>query len=643
MSGNANRVVLFGEKAAGVYRMTDIFFPDEENPITPEESGKIVPAVGSLVIDDTKGLHNQQYTVVSVDPDTYFPTLIPSSFSTNVDSQPDRVLNYANDLLILYFMPTTIEVGQNTIEITRLIVDNKFSLFGNNAAIYQLFKYDDNSALKTISRWYTPDGIMSGTAIPMLDTGVNGVRKCDGCYTDISLKEGESIICRIYTAAGIQISEVNLVAKKAHMLNEIASLANPIIDLQLSSNQLDLDTGKLYLYQGQNVNDLTLYPYLKYSDGSTKRVAIDNVRGFIYGTENVDTSIPDMEFRLLIKYYLSDDDVQISDEARYRYDRTPDTTWKNGKIYYRKELTAQGFTYIEISSSTYTIGDPITDNDVWERYEVPVELGQNSNAIKFISKEFLLRIVAYSSDEISKVSIIPVWNTSERKYTFKFMKYMGNMKTSPIPTSISMDVTNYVAFAVDGYTLSNLPYDRKLKGTITYKEQVAGSYNTRTQVVYLQLKEYDGSDAERYLIADSEDSDRVFGSNSNNHVRPRIKYDSSTGKYKIPNEYIGTQGHSNKDVFLDNFYYQAQPPTINGRIQEPNRFRIKDINGNVIKDMQDVESFTTPFTFEGDSNGSYIDKTVIVEFVRKETEVDIVGNTVEVYYYIYGVPVDVVA
>ena len=172
-----NKTVLFGEKAAGVYRMSDIYFPDEENPISPEQSGKIVPAVGSLVVDDTKGLHNQQYTVVAVDQDTYYPTLIPSSFSYDTPTQPDRVVNYGNDLLMLYFQKTTIQKNGQNIVVTRLIVDNKLSLFGNHAATYQLLKYNDNGKLETISRWYRSNGIMAGIDNPLLETGGNGIRK----------------------------------------------------------------------------------------------------------------------------------------------------------------------------------------------------------------------------------------------------------------------------------------------------------------------------------------------------------------------------------------------------------------------------------------------------------------------------------
>ena len=249
---STTRSVLFGERAAGVYLRTDIYDPDVDGT-SPSASGKIVPAVGSLVIDNTVGLHNQQYTVTAVNQETYKSTMIPSTFVVDSTAQVDRVLSYGNDLFMLYISAQTLTISGSNINLRRLIVDNKLCLFGNHAATYQLVKIGDNGQETVISRKYmqgskqldvisgTVDGstiTAAGTAISMLKTGVDGIRKCDGCYTDAIIEEGDLIRCDIYTAAGMLITQVNLVAKQAHLLNETVSTSNPITHITIEGNQM---------------------------------------------------------------------------------------------------------------------------------------------------------------------------------------------------------------------------------------------------------------------------------------------------------------------------------------------------------------------------------------------------------------------
>ena len=651
-----NKTVLFGEKAAGVYRMSDIYFPDEENPISPEQSGKIVPAVGSLVVDDTKGLHNQQYTVVAVDQDTYYPTLIPSSFSYDTSTQPDRVVNYGNDLLMLYFQKTTIQKNGQNLVVTRLIVDNKLSLFGNHAATYQLLKYNDNGQLETISRWYRPNGIMAGTAIPMLETGVNGIRKCDGCYTDSELTEGESIICRIYSAGGIQISELTLIAKKAHMLNELASVANPIVDMVIKSNQL-LGKNILFLYTGQNVSELAIFPHLIYSDNSDVRVAIDGLKGFVYGLEDIRTEIPGMEYRLLIKYYLGDDDVMIGEENKCAYYRTGDVKWQEGKTYYTSSIVGDSWMYTKVPSSSYTVGDNIPNTtEYFERVEVSIQMDESST-IRFITKEVVVRILNIDYERASKISLIPVWDSVNAKWTFKFLKYMEKMHISPYPISANSLDASYLKFGDKTEQEYGTTFNTLQNATITYRNIVGESYVEASQNVYFQLKNKNTNlDLENYLISDTENASKQYGSNSNGHTRPRIIYretaimdgvDAGKNKYFIPASiFSGTSHQTPAEMFIDNFYYQANPPKDPDTQSSivPTHFIVKNLSGAVISRYNNsviseipVAEFSSMLYLKLDSTNRsdcYVDTTLIIEFLRKE------GNTTK---YIYGVPVEVIA
>jgi len=653
---SVNKVVLFGEKAAGVYRMSDIYFPDPDHPISPEQAGKIVPSVGSLVVDDTKGLHNQQYTVVAVDPETYYPTLVPSAFSYDTSSQPDRVLNYGNDLLMLYFQKTTISAGGQTLRVTRLIVDNKLSLFGNHAATYQLLKYNASGTLDTISRWYRPNGIMAGTAIPMLETGVSGIRKCDGCYTDVDMTEGESIICRIYSAGGVQISELTLVAKQAHLLNERASVANPIVDMVIKANQM-LGPDLLFLYTGQDREELAIFPHLIYSDNQDVTVAIDGLKGFVYGLENIHTDISGMEYRLLIKYYLDDNDIVIDDNnSKYAYYRTTDTTWQAGKEYYKVTIVDDLWEYTLVPSSSYTIGEPIeSTTEYFERVEIPVHIDSNTN-VRFMTKEVLVRIVNMDHERASKISLIPVWNASAVKYEFLFMKYMENMEVSPRPQSVNTAPASYIQFGIADENPSGSKFNEMQKATIVYKDIIGSSYVTTKQTVFFEVRNKNTvQDGVNFLISDTASANKQYGRNTNGHVRPVIYYRSTqqsgvdAGKtgYFIPKSVFGgTSSQSAEEMFLDNFYYQANPPKDpnSKNLITPTHFVVKDLNGNAISKYNNgaaaeipVSAFSSKLNLKMDSNPAnyYVGRCLIVEFLQQVDE--------HTYKYIYGVPVDVIA
>lgn len=653
---SVNKVVLFGEKAAGVYRMSDIYFPDSDGSTTPEQSGKIVPAVGSLVVDDTTGLHNQQYTVTAIDPETYYPTLVPSSFSYDTSSTPDRVLNYGNDLLMLYFQKTTITAEGQTLRVTRLIVDNKLSLFGNHAATYQLLRYNDSGALETISKWYRPNGMAAGTAIPMLETGVSGIRKCDGCYTDVDLTEGDSIVCRIYSAGGVQISELTLIAKEAHMLNERASVANPIVGMSVKANQM-LETDVLFLYTGQNPSELAIFPHLLYSDGQYVTVAIDGMKGFVYGLESIKTSIPGMEYRLLIKYYIDDNDVAVdTNSSRYAYYRTTDTVWNDNKEYYKVSIVGSGWEYSLVPKSSYTVGESISSTtEYFERAEIPISVDSTTN-IRFLTKEVVVRVVSLDTVKVSKISLIPIWSANDLKYKFMFLRYMESMDESPKPKSVSTESASYLQFGIDGESPNGSTFDAMQSATIVYKNIVGSSYVTAKQKVYFELHNQNTvQDGINYLISDTVDATKQYGSGSNGHTRPVIYYratsvdDADTGKtgYFIPSSVFGgTSTQSASEMFVDNFYYQANPPR-DPKTQEtitPTHFVVKDLNGAIISRYNNgpittipVEEFSSQLYLKMGSNSAnyHVGKCLIVEFL-KETESS-------EYQYIYGVPVDVVA
>ncbi len=577
--------VLFGERAAGVYLKSEIY--DPELGTSPDVSGKIVPAVGSMVVDDTVGLHNQVYVVTAVNQLTYKATLVPATFVVDAEAQVDRVLSYGNDIFMIYFSSVTKNVSGSNVNLTRLIVDNKLSLFGKHAATYQLIKIDDDGNEEIISRKYIAGTdnqlIPDGTSIEMLNTGVEGIRKCDGCYTDVELTEGEEIRCDVYTAGGIIIAQIKLIAKKAHLLNETIDTANPIVGMFVKGTQ-QTSEGDLFLIQGQQIDELGIYVDLKYKDGSTNSVAIDGRRGFCYGLETVTSGIIGSEFEIIVKYYLSNSDAT--------------GTIESGSI-------------------------------------------EENTMTKYIVKTAKIKIVSGEKDIISKVSPIPVWNASERKWNLKFLRYRDGRLQSPYVGSNSAD-PEFVSI-VSGF--NGTTFNTQQDVTISYKEIVnnLGSTANRTQRFFIELRDktVPTTGYNNWLIKDSSDAIVSYGDYTGNHVRPRIKYVNNSG-YFIPGDvFAANTSQTAVEVFLENFYYNANPPKRADETMapEPTHFRVKlaDENGTPLTRVAiPIEDFANNLNIiTGNNDENYlIGTTVVVEFLR---EID--SATCE---YLYGVPVDVI-
>lgn len=96
-----NKVPVFGQRRAGVYLLSEIYNPDDVTS-SVQTINKVVPAIGSLIVDDTVGNHNTLYVVYSVDAITHRSTLVPAGL---LDTTDDSNLNfsYGNNNYKLFF------------------------------------------------------------------------------------------------------------------------------------------------------------------------------------------------------------------------------------------------------------------------------------------------------------------------------------------------------------------------------------------------------------------------------------------------------------------------------------------------------------------------------------------------------------
>ena len=719
--------ILFGERAAGVYLKTEIYDPDiDGSDIT--SSGKIVPAIGSLIIDITEGRQVQQYTVVAVDQTTYKVTMVPSTYVVDSTTQTDRVLSYGNDLFFLYFNSVTVSSNPYTIEavetdailqykresgkinvtlntviapgfvqqgsiaaqtfdnylnvmnnrykvniprsvntvhdvvnsiwaqllakhprinMTRLIVDNKLSLFGNHAAQYQLFRTNSEGNEEVISRWYVNNKYV-GTVCDMLDTGVKGIRKCDGCYTDVDdLREGDVVTLKVYSAGGLMIAAIQLIAKQAYLLNEEASLANPIVGMFIDANQIDRD-GNLYLYQNQNPTELAIFVMLRYSDGTIKRVAVDNKRGFAYGIEQIDTSVVGEETDIVVKYYLSNEDAlgestsQIASRMiieKYQQlvnsvDVTVNTVVNDNPEldYHRKLAEFINLTFgIAITGTQETVGDYIdfVVNYITNQEESSVV---NDETLRYLSEYVTVKNISSEQELISKVSPIPMWNANTTSWSLKYIRYRLDRTASSIST---VTTTGF----------SGTQFGVRQTINLSTPQVINGIESTFTQSFIIDVRNKNVAASAinglNWLIKDDESSQVVYGDDTGNHIRPVIHYTTTNGYFIPASIFAANSNQTAIEVFIENFYTQANPPKLatESIAPTPTHFIVKDPSSNksLMSEMRPIGSFSENLmlNIDSDTPNKYVNDTLFIEFYRYD-------ETTDITEVLYGVPVDVV-
>ncbi len=287
---NNDTVVAFLRKNVDLYDIEDIYDPDKHG-LDPELSGKIIPRVKSLVIDDIPTL----WSVDHVDDVTHRTTLVPLKIIQSADDDV-KILSYGNDRFCLYYDDRTDPHG--------LIVDAKLLIYGNNIVEYRLVRVNKAGDEEIISMYLDSNDVFKSDRVPMADVGgYRGFKIPTNCHTTETLSDGEPIQLRVYNNRGTLSAEITLYARRGNWNNDLASHRNPIVSLDATAQQMKNDY--FYLYEKQDPKHLNIQPYVTYADGSRQYLNVDNVSCFIYGLEDLVNTYPGYSQTIVIKYFLN--------------------------------------------------------------------------------------------------------------------------------------------------------------------------------------------------------------------------------------------------------------------------------------------------------------------------------------------------
>lgn len=284
----------------GLYLLSSVY--DIEVDGDPQISIKIVPAVGSLVIFPN-GIIKQ---VTTVDDNYNSPTYLKVTYGDVLTSLPDpdlELINYGRDVLMLYY-----DKRQTP---TRIVVDTKLRLCGSNTIGYRIIKTINNNRV-VISASINLQGVIISEIIPVTSNGVDKSLIYGTGHTLFDITAGEVVTLELVDSAGVVTGEATLITKEATILNTLELSSNPIVGFDAECSQIDGDNWIMYV--GQDIEELSIHPYISFADGTKRIVPVNNISCFMYGYEDINTALFGNTYPVVIKYYLGLDELSTINE-----------------------------------------------------------------------------------------------------------------------------------------------------------------------------------------------------------------------------------------------------------------------------------------------------------------------------------------
>ena len=386
--------IVFTHETPGYYLLSQIY-DTESNP----NSGAIIPREGSLVLDRSDDILYTVKTVSTVTLNSELEpvgtTLIAPTGQDDTDLSLTSIIDYGNSRFFLYY-----DTSESP---TKLNLDKKIIILGDDAESFELVKYDPNSdEFNPISMYFDGNGTYMGTKVPLEEiVGSVNAKAPTNCSTSSLLNDEEVYYMHIFDYAGVQCGSIKLYARKA-IVNNIAADDEIISGFELEGTQLS--GGGFYLYLDQDPNSLVIVPKLLYNTGREVNLTIDQMITHIYGLEGFTPAYPGQQIDILVKYFLENSQqaagsfVDAVAGTRFLFKQDTITVRAQADVAYQmKILTVPRY---NVATSNYTlqfflyrIGDDMV-RDITHLVSIdPVFDGQNTISEQFIEMSFNIQDV----------------------------------------------------------------------------------------------------------------------------------------------------------------------------------------------------------------------------------------------------------
>ena len=287
-------VVLLGDTRPDSLFLDQMYDPDIHD--TSElANGKIVPHEGSLVIvRDTR----QALVVMHVDETTYKATLMPVRIIVTNEEEDTYVVSYGNERFLLLY--------DDRVNPTQLTIDSKLVIYGRANCEYRLIEELPDGKERVISTYLDADGKFVSDRIPMTEfgDGSTGAKQGTNCHTLFEMVDGNQVRMEVYNRNGILSATIILFTIRATIQNDLASSSNPIVGFTAECLQKRSDD-EWYIYEDQDPDHLGITVTLHYANSVADTIGCDGNKCRIYGLDDYIPSYPGHRRRILIKYFLS--------------------------------------------------------------------------------------------------------------------------------------------------------------------------------------------------------------------------------------------------------------------------------------------------------------------------------------------------
>lgn len=635
-----NKLVLFGSKEAGVYLLSNMYDPDIDGE-DPNASGKVVPAIGSTIIDDTTvAAAFAMYTVVAFDNVRLKATLSPAHILTVEDGGLDRIIGYGNDTFMLYY--------NDRVTPTELMIDDKLVIFGTNSIQYRLLRsaVQTGSSEATTSSMLFPEGPFTSASLinNILTIPHNkGLVRMPFVITDaddrsvpidekiISFRSNQILIDMsmfgtisgtwhyAFSGIPIPITEVGATEIGLNIVNGVTTTRVPIVPFLNNNNIRKCKNCKTTTALVDN--ELITMEIFNQAGFLTMSVKLITKRATSLADQEISTK-PIVEFKVNSNQQADDGSwFLFTDQAVSNLAIHPSIVYSDGTEINVAQNDTHCFIYGLEDVNTLFPGMTFPILIKYYITDLTPSLIAQGKVARYLSATKLVQIRSRELSGISKVSVVPYWNGSI--WALRYFAYSLERDTYSI---IAPSRVSWLGTQFNG---SNVSTRQDL--TLQIPETLSnGAVVNYTQTLSIRLAAI--SSDTPYIYADASDSVMIYGSNTLPQMRPLINYDTATGQYLVAAKF------TSMEEFLNNFFFDSYPPydaTDETVSPTPTHFKIRDgVDGHaILQDYISVTNYALPFNLiTTTSTGQYANTTVVVEFFLKQ------GN---VYSSLFGVPVDI--
>lgn len=304
--------------AGSVDGQKPIYQPDDRwttwsiNEIFTGQIGKnrYVPKIDDYVIDPATNYYRR---VVSIDPTTMIPTLVPI---TTVDE------GELNEMEVMLGVGPSAGSEARRVYIDKSVmpftmaVDGRVTVPNADAVMARVYRGSKlTGTFKVISSFFDNSGNLLGQDIPLTLAAVNEIdnhtiKTVPTCYTTEDVKDGDILTLVAFSDAGHVVYQRQLMAENTGFIRGKDLGTKYVKAITLKSAFLSKSDPKLIQYPiNVPTVGLDLVGVVHYSDGTTMELPVDGTRFQAFGWQGYVATIVGQPFSMVLRYNLAPGEV----------------------------------------------------------------------------------------------------------------------------------------------------------------------------------------------------------------------------------------------------------------------------------------------------------------------------------------------